>query len=54
MIVQLRIKLLLTVRETCKLLFEHKASAFAFDPTYKQKEIEGDYIRPMPGLLTEK
>jgi len=22
--------------------------------TYKQKEIEGDYIPPTPGLLTEK
>jgi len=64
-IVQLLTKRLVTNRETCRLLFEHKVSLFAFDPThcsrdkhsattYKQKEIEGDSVPPMPGLLTKK
>jgi len=50
----------------CRLPLEQKASTLALDhthcsrdktlsaATYKQKEIEGDYIPSLPGLLTEK
>jgi hypothetical protein len=38
MIVQPHRKLLVTVRETCRLLFKHKASPFAFDRTHCSRD----------------